>query len=694
MRYIKSITQQKLSFLLAIYIGLFMNGAVFYRRFGSYAHDFTVWKGISAVVELAATVLVTFFLLRLLSLFGRRSWRILASLVVLFSAGASYYMTFLNVVIGYGIIASVMTTDIDLSKEVVGLNFILWLIAVSALPLILIWNNRCRYTLLRQLRTPGQRIRSLAVVVLAGIMVWAPIRLLDIQQKKVERATGVDLPSYGGVVANSYLPSNWLSALGLYAWARVDESSDNNSLLNPAKKFTYQAPQNVNDTYVVFIIGETTRWDHMGIFGYERNTTPKLAQEKNLAAFRGYSCDTATKLSLRCMFVRQGGAEDNPQRTLKEQNIFAVLKQLGFSSDLYAMQSEMWFYSNTMADNIAYREQIGAEPRNRGKPVDDMLLVDEMQQSLGRNPDGKHLIILHTKGSHFNYTQRYPRSFAQWKPECIGVDSGCTKAQMINSYDNSVTYVDHFISSVIDQVRDKKAIVLAPPAWQEGGSMAHLLGTDDVGRDVLSRLMYGARLSLLVGCLVVVLSLIMGVILGLIAGYFGGLVDNIIMRVVDIMLALPSLLLALVLVAIFGPSIGNAALALTFVALPHYVRLTRAAVLVEVNRDYVTASRVAGAGAMRQMFINIFPNCLAPLIVQASLGFSNAILDMAALGFLGMGAQPPTPEWGTMLSDVLQFAQSAWWVVTFPGLAILLTVLAFNLMGDGLRDALDPKLKQ
>lgn len=128
-----------------------------------------------------------------------------------------------------------------------------------------------------------------------------------------------------------------------------------------------------------------------------------------------------------------GGAEDNPQRTLKEQNIFAVLKQLGFSSDLYAMQSEMWFYSNTMADNIAYREQIGAEPRNRGKPVDDMLLVDEMQQSLGRNPDGKHLIILHTKGSHFNYTQRYPRSFAQWKPECIGVDSGCTKAQMINS---------------------------------------------------------------------------------------------------------------------------------------------------------------------------------------------------------------------------------------------------------------------
>ncbi|MBJ7223346.1 MULTISPECIES: dipeptide ABC transporter permease DppC [unclassified Brenneria] len=242
-----------------------------------------------------------------------------------------------------------------------------------------------------------------------------------------------------------------------------------------------------------------------------------------------------------------------------------------------------------------------------------------------------------------------------------------------------------------EQFRDA---LLHPPVWQEGGSWKFILGTDDVGRDVLSRLMYGARLSLLVGCLVVALSLVLGVIFGLLAGYFGGVADAIIMRVVDIMLALPSLLLALVLVAVFGPSIVNASLALTFVALPHYVRLTRAAVLVEVNRDYVTASRVAGAGALRQMFVNILPNCLAPLIVQASLGFSNAILDMAALGFLGMGAQPPTPEWGTMLSDVLQFAQSAWWVVTFPGVAILLTVLAFNLMGDGLRDALDPKLKQ
>jgi len=478
MKYIKAMTQQKLSFLLALYIGLFMNGAVFFRRFDGYAQDFTAWKGVAAVVELVGTVLVTFFLLRLLSLFGRRIWRVLASLVVLCSAGASYYMTFMNVVIGYGIIASVMTTDIDLSKEVVGLHFILWLVCVSILPLLLIWNNRCRYTLLRQVRTPGLRIRSVAVVLLAGLMVWGPIRLLEVKQKNDERTSGVDMPSYGGVVANSYLPSNWISALGLYAWAQVDESSDNKSLMNPAKKFTYQAPSDIDDTYVVFIIGETTRWDHMGMLGYERDTTPKLAQEKNLVAFRGYSCDTATKLSLRCMFVREGGASDNPQRTLKEQNVFSVLRQLGFSSDLYAMQSEMWFYSNTMANNIAYREQIGAEPRNRGKSVDDMLLIDEMQRSLQDNQDGKHLIILHTKGSHFNYTQRYPRSFAKWTPECKGVDKDCSKAQLINSYDNSVTYVDHFIDSVIDQVRDKKAIVFyAADHGESINEKEHLHGT-------------------------------------------------------------------------------------------------------------------------------------------------------------------------------------------------------------------------
>lgn len=245
-----------------------------------------------------------------------------------------------------------------------------------------------------------------------------------------------------------------------------------------------------------------------------------------------------------------------------------------------------------------------------------------------------------------------------------------------------------------DPIAQARDALLMPPAWLEGGSWSYILGTDDVGRDILSRLIYGARLSLFIGLLVVGLSFIFGVMLGLVAGYFGGWIDIMIMRVIDIMLALPSLLLAIAIVAILGPSLLNASFAIALVSLPSYVRLTRASVLNEMSRDYVTASRVAGAGSIRLMLITILPNCLAPLIVQTTLGFSNAILDMAALGFLGIGAQPPTPEWGAMLAEALQFVQRAWWVVTFPGLAILLTVLAFNLMGDGLRDALDPKLKQ
>jgi len=244
-----------------------------------------------------------------------------------------------------------------------------------------------------------------------------------------------------------------------------------------------------------------------------------------------------------------------------------------------------------------------------------------------------------------------------------------------------------------DPTRQYRDALLVPPVFAEGGSWRFVLGTDDVGRDILSRLMHGARLSLSVGVIVVTLALAVGVLLGLVAGYFEGILGIAIMRTMDIMLALPAILLAIVIVAILGPSLINAIMAVALVALPHYVRLTRAAVMSEKARDYVVASRVAGAGTLRLVVVDILPNCMPPLIVQATLGFSTAVLDTAALGFLGLGAQPPTPEWGTMLANALQFIQRAWWVVTFPGLAILVTVLAFNLMGDGLRDALDPKLK-
>ncbi|OED42149.1 dipeptide ABC transporter permease DppC [Chromatiales bacterium (ex Bugula neritina AB1)] len=245
--------------------------------------------------------------------------------------------------------------------------------------------------------------------------------------------------------------------------------------------------------------------------------------------------------------------------------------------------------------------------------------------------------------------------------------------------------------SPTEQFRDH---LLQPPAWQEGGSSEFLLGTDPVGRDMLSRLLHGARYSFFIGLIVVTLAVSGGVLTGLIAGFAGGWVDTMIMRLMDVILSFPSLLLALVMVAILGPSLINAMFAIAIVLQPHYVRLTRASVLGELPKDYVTSARVSGAGIFRLMFITVLPNCLPPIIVQAALSFSTAILDAAALGFLGLGAQPPTPEWGTMLSEAREFILRAWWVVTLPGIAILVTVLAINLMGDGLRDALDPKLKR
>jgi dipeptide transport system permease protein len=245
--------------------------------------------------------------------------------------------------------------------------------------------------------------------------------------------------------------------------------------------------------------------------------------------------------------------------------------------------------------------------------------------------------------------------------------------------------------SPYDQFRDA---LLKPPAWQQGGSSTFILGTDPVGRDILSRLIHGARYSLFIGAFVVTVSLSVGVVIGLIAGFLRGIVDTVIMRLMDVILSFPSLLLALVVVAILGRGLFNTMLAVAVAYLPHFVRLTRAAVLAERSKDYVVAARVAGAGPIRLMFVTILPNCTAPLIVQATLAFSNVILDVAALGFLGMGAQPPTPEWGTMLAEAREFILRAWWVVTFPGLAILITVLAINLIGDGLRDALDPRLKR
>jgi ABC-type dipeptide/oligopeptide/nickel transport system permease subunit len=234
---------------------------------------------------------------------------------------------------------------------------------------------------------------------------------------------------------------------------------------------------------------------------------------------------------------------------------------------------------------------------------------------------------------------------------------------------------------------------LKPPLWAPDGSYKNLLGTDDLGRDMLSRLIYGARVSLTLGMVSVGIAFLCGSILGAISGYYKGWPDNLIMRSMDIILAFPHILLAIVIVAYLGPGLRNAMMAIGIINIPRFARIIRASMMEECQKDYVTAARAVGAGNRRIIFNAIFPNCLAPIIVQASLGFGAAILDAAGLSFLGLGAQPPIAEWGAMIAQGRSMILRAWWVMTFPGIAILLAVLGFNLLGDGLRDALDPRLR-
>lgn len=226
---------------------------------------------------------------------------------------------------------------------------------------------------------------------------------------------------------------------------------------------------------------------------------------------------------------------------------------------------------------------------------------------------------------------------------------------------------------------------LEPPSFR------HPLGTDDFGRDILSRIIYGSRISLRVGLISISVALTAGTALGLAAGYRGGMTDTVIMRGMDIVLAFPSILLAIAIVSVTGPGIENVMIAVSVVMLPQFARLVRASVLSIRQMAYVEAARALGAKELRIVLVSVLPNCVAPLIVQSTLSLGTAILDAAGLSFLGLGAQPPAPEWGAMLSGARELLFTAPWVMTFPGLAIFVVVLGFNLFGDGLRDALDPR---
>jgi len=446
--------------LLTLGIGILLNASVFWQR----AQHLAVGAWFAEVMLVLSICLVIF---SLMSATGRQAFRLLGITTLMISAAASYYMTFFHVVIGFGIIQAV-TTDVSLSMELVNHQFLIWMFLFGCLPSMALW----RATRLPRDDTHEKRSRLYGFLLRAVLLLLALVALqMTLQyfkhlREETARITVNQMPNPFAVAAHSYVPSNWIAGLGMVISSRITTAIRARQLIDPATAFQWTAPQTLDGSVVVLVIGETTRWDHMGILGYHRNTTPELEKQANTVAMKGTSCNTVTKLSLQCMFVRPGslveGDGDEPSLE-REDNVFAVFKKLGFTIDLFAMQSEVGFYNRTHADYYKFREVIASEPYNAGKPVDDALLIHEMSDAIQRraaeNPKVRHLIILHTKGSHHSYSQRYPRSFARYTPECKKSDAFCDKASIINAFDNSVLYVDTVLSALMDRLKTRPAMI-------------------------------------------------------------------------------------------------------------------------------------------------------------------------------------------------------------------------------------------
>jgi KDO II ethanolaminephosphotransferase len=443
--------------LLSAYIGIVLNGAVFFRRYAEIGTTPLIF-----LAELGLVFTFTALLLSLADLSGKWLARVLIVLLVSISVLASYYMTFFNVVIGYGVVQAVLTTDVDLSKEAVGFGLFVWFFALAVVPLALWW----RYVHVSKHAAANWWLWFKQVGGQVGLVLLCAATFVAIGQHvnadlNSADAVGQDVGK-ASLAAHTYVPSNWVAGLGMSASSAWDSWASKGAKVDPAAKFQYSLNALADDVVVVVVIGESARSNNFGLLGYERPTTPLLDAEKNLAAFKATSCNTSTKLSLACMFVRPQAVVERglqaPQ--VLEDTVFSVFKKLGFSVELFAMQSEVWFYNSLKTDFYKIREVIAADSANRGKSVLDSILLAELQASMAKHPKGRQVVVLHTKGSHFSYASRYPREFARYQPECSGVDGACTKAELINAYDNSVLYTDTFLHSLMRSLSGKKAVLV------------------------------------------------------------------------------------------------------------------------------------------------------------------------------------------------------------------------------------------
>ncbi|PHV12454.1 kdo(2)-lipid A phosphoethanolamine 7''-transferase [Chitinimonas sp. BJB300] len=439
--------------LCCIYISIFLNIPVFWKR--------------TDLILLFSSCLFLFSFsylpLYCASFFGVNSLKITASAILIASSVASYFMYFYNAVIDYGVIQAVFTTEKSITlEEVVDLKFILWNAIFGVLPIGFLWWYKIEVSPKRPwFKSPGVWVSILSGPACMLFIFYFLSSSFDLFEK-YEEESNFKMAQPAVVIAQTHIPTNWMLATSVYAydfWRRRQEKEIH---FDPSKHFNYVLPKYNDDTFVVVVIGETTRYDHMGIFGYARNTTPLLAQEKNMVPLRGHSCDTITRSSLSCMFVRPGGTIDSSIQSrpiLKEENVFKVFKSLGFSMDLFSTQGEIKFYLRTGTDSFKFSESYAAEANNLRLPIYDTVMLPDFAHSLENHPNGKHVVILHTMGSHYKYSVRYTKSFDVFGRDSQVKDSNSNN-ELINTYDNSILSTDSFLSHIFEKLRNKKAVLI------------------------------------------------------------------------------------------------------------------------------------------------------------------------------------------------------------------------------------------